>query len=377
MGKALDIILAEPWLIAPQALEQIMAIAQRQGEDVEALAARLGRPLDNAHAAEIRGDTAVIPVRGPIMRYSNLFTQISGATSLELLAKDFTAALDNPQVARIVLDIDSPGGQANGISEFAGMVRSAGKPVTAYIGGMGASAAYWVAAAAHRIVASDTASLGSIGVVGTFRPDSSGAVKVISSQSPLKQAGPETEVGRAELQRVIDDLAAVFVTRVASFRGVPESKVLTDFGRGGLLIGEKAVAADMADAIGTLEGVIAGLENTPAPPMRSDDLRAEIDRARQRQAEHTPSRRGQVPPAANTTLENTHMIDMETLEAEILAAGLDAEAVEQRVSEEWHRNQSMREEFGEKQTAVSYFTAVALGRARRLGKPGGQSRGRV
>ena len=376
MGKALDVIAAEPWLITPQGLEQIMAIAQRQGEDLEALAARLGRPLDNAHAAEIRGDTAVIPVRGPIMRYSNLFTQVSGATSLELLAKDFAAALDNPQVARIVLDIDSPGGQANGISEFAGMVRNAAKPVTAYVGGVGASAAYWVAAAAHWIVASDTAALGSIGVVGTFRPDNSGAIKVISSQSPLKQADPTTEAGMAEMQRVIDDLAAVFVTRVASLRGVPESKVLTDFGRGGLLIGEKAVAAGMADAVGTLEGVIAGNSNTP---MRTgdSDLRAEIDRARQRQIEHTPSRSGKVPPPALTTLENPQMIDMDTLEAEILAAGLDAEAVEQRVGEEWQHNQPMREEFGDKQTATSYFQAVAHGRLRRLGKPGGMSRGRV
>ncbi len=261
-NRALDLVLAEPWAISQANLEQILAIAQRMNESPEAVAAKLGRPLENSRSVELRGTTAVVPVIGPIFRYANMFTQISGATSLELLAKDFNLAVANPNVKSIVLNIDSPGGQATGISEFAEMVRSASKPVTAYVGGTSASAAYWISAAADRIVTSDTGILGSIGVVASFRPSKDGQIKIISSQSPLKQADPTTEAGRAEVQRIVDDLAAVFVVNVAAYRGVDTKTVTNKFGRGGLLVGINAVAAGMADGIGTFESLLAGLSGS-------------------------------------------------------------------------------------------------------------------
>ena len=127
----------------------LLAVADRQG-DPEALEARLGRPLDNTRAVSIRDGVAVIPITGPIMRYANLFTRISGATSTQELATDLQTALDSPQVRAIVLNIDSPGGEASGINELADMIHASRgkKPIKAYVGGTGASAAYWIASAA-------------------------------------------------------------------------------------------------------------------------------------------------------------------------------------------------------------------------------------
>lgn len=256
--RVLDAIASEPWLITEPGLMQVVAIAERQG-DLEAFLAK--NAMDTArfkHDTHRRGDVAVIPVRGPIFRYANLLTDVSGATSLQTLVSDFDSALEDPTVSRIVLDIDSPGGQATGIADFADKVRSAGKPVTAFVGGTGASAAYWIASAASEIWASSTGLLGSIGVVSTYKPDASGNLKIISTQSPLKQASPTTEAGLVEWQRMVDDMASVFVSAVAALRGVPEEKVLNDFGRGGLLIGDKARAAGMADRVGHIEELITG-----------------------------------------------------------------------------------------------------------------------
>ena len=268
MPKAVDFILAEPWCIQPEALEQILAIAQRVNSGPEALEAKLGRPLEKSRTVEMRGPVAVIPVRGPIFRYANLFTRISGAQSLEILARDFRTALKDKSVARIVLNIDSPGGQANGISEFAAMVRASEKPVTAYIDGAGASAAYWIAAAANEVVVSETAILGSIGVVATWRPGPEREIRIISSQSPRKQSDPRTDGGRSEMQRVVDDLAQVFVTSVARYRNSDSERVLKDFGRGGLLVGAKAVAAGMADSLGSFESLVEvdSVDNPPHEP---------------------------------------------------------------------------------------------------------------
>ena len=255
--RAIDLVMGGAWAITPEALETILAIANRANEAPEAVAAKLGRPLENTRQVRERDGTAIVPITGPIFRRANLFTEVSGATSVEVLASDIQAAADNPRIERIVLEIDSPGGEASGIAELAGLIRATAKPVTAYVDGTAASAAYWLAAAADTIVASPTALLGSIGVVATYRPEKDGPIKVISNVSPLKQATPDTAEGRVEAQRIVDELAAVFVSDVAGYRNRSIETVLADFGRGGILVGAAAVSAGLADAIGTFESLFS------------------------------------------------------------------------------------------------------------------------
>lgn len=261
--KILDILNA-PWAIQPDKLLEIQSIhaTHLAGEriDIEALEARLGRPLQNTQTTSMRGSTALIPVTGPVFRYANLLTDISGATSLAVMATDFAAADKNPAVSQIVLVIDSPGGQASGIAEFAQMVRSASKPVIAYIDNIGASAAYWIAAAADQIVMAKTAVVGSIGAVISIDPrKSDGQVEIVSSQSPNKRADVTTDAGRAQIQALIDGLAQVFVDDVAAYRGVSAATVIDKFGGGGMKLAAEAVALGMADKIGTLETLLADL----------------------------------------------------------------------------------------------------------------------
>jgi capsid assembly protease len=264
MRAAVDLAMARTWAIRPESLQTILAIAQRQTDGPEALAAKLGRPLQNAQNATMRGSVAVVPVVGPVFRYANVFTDVSGATSTELLARDFSAAVENPKVRAIVLSIDSPGGEAAGINELAKLIAAGAKqkPVVAYASGMMASGAYWLASAAGEIVADDTAMLGSVGVVlsAQRRNGDANFIEVVSSQSPAKRADPASPEGRAQIQRLADELAAVFVRAVASNRAVSEAHVLERFGRGGLMLAAAAITAGMADRIGTMEGVIAELE---------------------------------------------------------------------------------------------------------------------
>jgi len=106
----------EPWAITESALQTILEIAARENESPQAVAAKLGRNLQNTYSVMERDGVAIIPVTGPLFRYANLFTSISGASSYELIARDFNAALENPQIKGIILDIDSPGGEVNGVS---------------------------------------------------------------------------------------------------------------------------------------------------------------------------------------------------------------------------------------------------------------------
>ncbi len=255
-------IAAAPWAITAEALYQICTIAARVNEVPEALATKAGERLDTTSAVTMRGDVAVLSVRGPIFRYANVFTRISGATSVEILARDFAAAVEDRRVNAILLEIDSPGGQVPGISEFADQVHAGArvKPVTAYISAQGQSAAYWIASAASAVIVQQTALVGSIGtLLAVNAPAKGGAIEFVSSQSPRKHPDPTSEAGRSEFQRLTDDLAQVFIESVATFRGLEASDVIERFGAGGSLVGAHAVAAGMADALGDFESILAGL----------------------------------------------------------------------------------------------------------------------
>lgn len=269
--NAFDLAASRNWLMTADALDSLMAVADRQG-DVEALEARLGRSLDNTRTVSVRDGVAVIPVSGPVFRHANLFTEISGATSTGVLATDIQAALDDPGVKALVLDVDSPGGEATGINELSDLIFNARgqKPIKAYAGGTAASAAYWIASAADEVIVDDTAQLGSVGVVMTLQKrrerDGDKTWEIVSSNAPNKRPDPDTQAGLEQLQTRTDELASVFLDKVARNRGIERAIVNDSFRQGGLATGALAVDAGMADRLGSLEGLVAELAKTPAIP---------------------------------------------------------------------------------------------------------------
>lgn len=253
----------EPWAISETALTTIVDIAARNNESPEAVAAKLGRELQNTHKVRVRDGVAILSVVGPLFRYANLFTAISNAASYELLARDFTVAIEDPDIHAVVLDIDSPGGEVNGCSELADLVfGSRGKkPIVAYCSGDAASGAYWIASACDQVIVSATSSLGSIGVIAVLsRNDSDNSrVTIISSQSPHKILDPDDDDDLSRLQNRIDSLADVFIESVARYRGVTPDTVKSSFGGGDVFVGVDAVVAGLADNTGSLERVISEL----------------------------------------------------------------------------------------------------------------------
>lgn len=246
-------------------LSDVFELSQLENK-VDALEGKSGSAL--TPSMELReGGVAVIHVNGVISRYSSLFQAICGGTSTQALAKDLTQAVNDPAIRSIVLNVDSPGGDANGIHEFAEMVYQARgqKPIKAYAGGDCASAAYWIATAADEVVIDATARLGSIGVVMTIQrakdDEDVETLEIVSSQSPNKRLDPSSKEGKKAYQARLDELADIFVDRVARNMAVERETVLEEFGQGGILIGQSAVDKGMATKLGSLEGVVAELQN--------------------------------------------------------------------------------------------------------------------
>lgn len=211
------------------------------------------------------GGVAVIPFMGPHFPRANLFTRVSGAVSLEMFRAEFTAAMNDPKVKSIILDVDSPGGNVTGTDETAQLVASARgkKSVTAFISGIGASGAYWISSAAERIVMDETAEAGSIGVQATFTDwteadKKAGAqeITIVASQSPKKNMPVTTPEGRAEVQRIVDDLAQVMLERIAVNRGMDPTKAQSKLGEGAVFVAAQAVEMGLADSTSTFAALI-------------------------------------------------------------------------------------------------------------------------
>ncbi len=266
----------QPWAITQPALTTILEIAARNNEHPETVAAKLGRDLNNSYAIKPHEGVMEIPITGPLFRYANLFTLISGATSYERITNDIQSALESEDIGAIILNIDSPGGEVNGCSELAQLIFSARgtKPIIAYASGDCASGAYWIASACDRIVAADTASLGSIGVVAMVdaKDKDDKILEFVSSQSPHKRLDFDVDADQKRLQQRVDDLAQIFIDNVAQHRGVSAGTVQSDFGQGAVLIGKKAVQVGLADELGTFETVLSALVVNDSSPEHSDDL---------------------------------------------------------------------------------------------------------
>lgn len=274
--RVLD-ILNSPWAIISDRLDEIIEIysTHLRGEkiDITAVEARVGKKLDNERQAyAVQGGTAVIPVEGVIAKRANLFMEISGGTSTQMLAKDFQAALDDPEVHSIVLAIDSPGGTVDGTQEIADMVLGARgqKPIIAHADGMMASAAYWIGSGADRIfIAGDTTAVGSIGVVGRHvdysEADKAKGIKVTEITSGkykriASEHGPLTPEGHSYLQSHTDHIYSVLFDSVARNRGwaaTAESALAHADGK--IFLGKQAVSAGLVDGVSTLPALVSRL----------------------------------------------------------------------------------------------------------------------
>lgn len=211
---------------------------------------------------------AVIRVEGPLVRHAEggLFAMLFGELcSYDSIAAQFSAAVADSSVSSIVLAVDSPGGDVNGCADLSDMIYAArgSKPITAYVSGYGASAAYWIASAADRVLCSSTSLLGSIGVrcvlTSTAKRDEMEGVKrveIVSSQSPYKATDPDKAEDVSRVQAQIDALASVFVNAVARNRGVSAQDVIKRYGAGDCLVGADAVKAGLADGLATLDAAI-------------------------------------------------------------------------------------------------------------------------
>lgn len=268
--RILEEISRHMWAISHPAIDAILRIVT-VGEQLEERSIFHGSLISveqrkdeiEAQAGEADSETyrygeryksmGIIHIDGPVIPRAGMqsVSQPRLTTSAGILSDLYQMEADQ-RIDRIALMIDSPGGAVTGTSELAAAIAESKKPVVSYIEGMGASAMYWVPSASQAIVANQTAQVGSVGVVAKIEAEKNDKIrKFVSTQSPEKHADPESESGAKGYQRMVDDLADVFINSVAANRGTTREDVLENYGQGGIVIASRAEAKGMVDAVMT------------------------------------------------------------------------------------------------------------------------------
>ncbi len=266
-------LIGTPLLLARAKLDVLLAV----------LGERVGAPQVSVAAFEpviapsvrTQSSIAVIPVFGTLVRRTNGLEAASGLTSYSELAARLQAASVDTAVRGVLLEIDSPGGEAGGVFELAEHVRALAqhKPVWAVAVDSALSAAYAIAAAANRVVVTRTAGVGSIGVIAMhidqsvrdaqqgyrYTPVLAGAHK--ADLSPHAVLAPEALI---RLQREVDRLYDLFVDHVALMRGLDTDAIRAT--EAGLYFADDAVHAGLADAVGGFDDTLAEFAQFLAHP---------------------------------------------------------------------------------------------------------------
>jgi len=278
-----SLVLNRPLAILPSKLETIAAVlGGRIGLDASGLTPQASRFVGSHVDREAPGSqgslpyrrtaggTALIPVIGSTVNRGAWIGASSGLISYEGLKFQLAHASQDDRTRAVLLDFECPGGEAVGAFEAAAVVRGLAtmKPVVACVNGLCASAAFAMASGATRIVTTPSGISGSIGVV-MLHTDVSGALAKAGVKPTLIHAGKHKVDGhpygplpasvKADLRAEIDGFYAAFVDCVAAGRKNLSAETIRAT-EARTYMGAAAVAAGLADEVGSFEGALVDLE---------------------------------------------------------------------------------------------------------------------
>lgn len=283
-----DRVLGRPLLITPDKAQVIFEVLQGRITpnvlgDPQQIEAELRSPIAYRDAGFTnrmgqreptyanRGGVAHIPIIGSLVNRGAWIGASSGLVSYEGIRTQIMDAVSDTGVKSILLDINSPGGEAGGMFALANTIREAAgqKPVVAFVNDMAASAAYGIASQASQIVVSPSSVVGSIGVV-LMHLDRSAELAAKGVKATLIHAGahkvdgnpfgPLPEGVRADLQAEVDKIYGLFIQTVAEGRGRRLSAKAARATEARVFMGQDAIDRGLADGMASFDEVIASLQ---------------------------------------------------------------------------------------------------------------------
>ena len=287
-------------------LRKALASVSETAFSAAAQALAAGMIAGGKPAYRTQGGVAILDVRGILSKEFSLWGLIFGGQACtEHVLAMLNAAVDDPEVKRVLAVFDTPGGDVRGIDELAEALFLARKvkPIIGFGSDRCMSGGMWLASQCEKLYLSANCWTGSIGVRIECEDDeradlNAGIDRKAFGSVPAKLGTPD-----AALQQVTDDLAANFVAAIARGRGISlaEAQGLADALP---YIGQRAVARGLADGVTTLQALVGQLQEEIAavPPVTveiwpSNDDETETSRA------HAPTTEQRAEGAGHLTAQ--------------------------------------------------------------------------
>jgi len=270
----INAVFGQPWAITEGYMDIICGVIESRIADTEAAGVPGKLQFTKRPAAEVenRNGVAIIPMMGVISPRMNLFSEISGGTSIEKLQDEFMAAHNSPDTVATLFRIDSPGGNVQGVFEFADVIwqmrSQSTKPVLAHIEGTGCSAAYLIASQCDNVTATVGSEAGSIGVIVKMQDSSraemnDGRQTHIIRSDPTKApgSGPVTTDQLGYMQDRVNSLGAMFRAYVSRSRPGADLERAKAMSLPASVVGSSsnlpsAAEVGLIDSISTLDEVV-------------------------------------------------------------------------------------------------------------------------
>jgi protease IV len=208
---------------------------------------------------------AVVPVEGTIASADSTVPGTQPPVTPEGLADALRQAEEDPSVAAVVLEVNSPGGGVTASDQMHQSIldfkESSGKPVVVSMDSVAASGGYYISAAADRIVANESTLTGSLGVVIPLlnfseAAENYGVTQKYVKSGEFKTMGSSwnelTPEEREVFQSIVDQEYDEFVEVIVEGRDLPEERV-REIADGRVYSGQQARELGLVDSFGGLD----------------------------------------------------------------------------------------------------------------------------
>lgn len=280
-------VLNSPVLATPEYLETVVAVlSDRIGIDAEGMSISGEAKGDKPY--QVIGNTAIIPILGGMVHRGSNLDAMSGIKGYNSIQSEIQEALDDPAVENILMEVDSGGGEVAGAFDLRDFIMSAKeeKPIYALAKDTMGSAAYLISSAATEVYATQTAKVGSIGVVA-MHTDYSEANSEAGIKPTFIHAGKYKVAGNPHeplegdalsyLQESVDQSYDMFVGAVSEARGMSDDSVRATEAK--MFSSKDAMDLGLIDGIMSYDSVISKL--TTRGNNMSNELQIALDASKQ------------------------------------------------------------------------------------------------
>jgi signal peptide peptidase SppA len=245
------------WAILPESFTALLAQLSSRDPVLEEVRLMSLKPQTRGRAEHKH---MMIPIQGVLTK-----DEPWAGTTYKSIGDAVEQAGSDPSVKRIVLDVDSPGGETTGLPETASIISQVAriKPVSAIVDGYAASAAYWLTSQANHITVAPSAEVGSVGVrmmhVDISKALEGAGFKVTelysgnfkTEWSPYK---PLSKDATADMQGKLAAVHNDFINAVAEGRRVAPNRPTNAianarYGEGRMFTAGEAMGHGLADAV--------------------------------------------------------------------------------------------------------------------------------